>query len=119
MYGIGKKWMALLFLLLTACVGPQLYHGQLVALNLGMAPDSTVQKLGLPPLSTHKVSVDGKEFLFHHYDLNNGMNADLYLLAFENGQLKYWGYIDDFKRHPDPELNKAVDALLSDLHPHR
>ena len=109
---IRKWWLGLLFVL-CACAGPQLYHGQLVALNLGMEPEATVQKLGSPPLAVYHASIDGKDYLFHRYNLNNGVALDTYFLAFEGNQLKYWGYIDDFRRHPDSRLNRAMDVVLA------
>lgn len=111
---LNKRWWLIFVVFLAACVGPQLYHGQLVSLNLGMGPTQTVERLGLPPLATQTVVVDGKEYLFHQYTLNNGVDAGRYFLAFENNQLRYWGYIDDFRRHPDSRLNRAIDAVLSD-----
>lgn len=113
MWIFSKKWWATLLILLAGCVGPQIYHGQLVALNLGMEPAQTIEKLGLPPLATKRVTVDGKDYLFHQYTLNNGLDLGNYFLAFENNQLKYWGYIDDFRRHPDSRLNRAIDQALS------
>lgn len=111
---ICRKLVIILLLVLVACAVPQLFHRQLVSLNLGMEPALTIQKLGLPPLEARTVKIDGKEYLFHRYNLNNGVNSDTYFLAFENVHLRYWGYIDDFKRHPDSRLNRAIDALLSD-----
>lgn len=111
---LNRGWSLILVVFLAACVGPQLYHGQLVALNLGMEPAQTVEKLSQPPLATQTVVVDGKEYLFHQYMLNNGVDSGRYFLAFEGGRLKYWGYIDDFRRHPDARLNRAIDAVLSD-----
>lgn len=112
MWKFDKKYLLSLVLFLAACVGPQLHHGQLVTLDLGMAPAQTVEKLGLPPLATRRVVIDQKEYLFHQYTLNNGLAAEPYFLAFENNQLKYWGYVDDFRRHPDSRLNRAINVIL-------
>eukprot|EP01137_Pigoraptor_chileana_P023112 Opistho-2@88894 len=95
--------------LLVACAGPQIHHQQLVALNQGMDPASVVAQLRLPPLSTHDTEIDGQRYLFQSYMLNNGMGADQYLIAYQDGKLKYWGYIDDFRRHPDGRLTRAVN----------
>lgn len=112
-----RNWWLILLVLVSACVGPQIQHGQLVSLGLGMQPQITVEKLGLPPLATRMVSVDGGDYLFHQYALNNGMTSDMYYLAFERNQLKYWGYVDDFRRHPDSRLNRAMDAAISAFTP--
>ena len=104
-----------LVLSLGACAGPQLYQQQLVRLNQGMSPASVVSELQLAPRSSHETVVENIPFSFQHYHLNNGMQRATYLIAYEDGKLKYWGYIDDFRRHPDPRLVQAANNVLSDV----
>jgi hypothetical protein len=40
------------------------------------------------------------------------MQRATYLIAYEDGKLKYWGYIDDFRRHPDQRLVRAANDVL-------
>lgn len=100
--------------LLSACVS-QIYHHQLVALDKGMTADAATARLKEPPISVHTVTVDQASYRFHRYTMNNGMDAAPYLLAFEDGKLKYWGYIDEFRRHPDRRLNQAVEQVMAEL----
>lgn len=118
MLQLSKKWWAALIVLfsLTGCAAiPQINQWQLVSLNLGMSPSEAIDKLGQPPRSEYSTSIDNKRYVFHSYNLNNGVAIYDYFLAFENGQLRYWGYIDDFKRHPDSKLNRAMDDVLAQI----
>ena len=104
------------FALLCAGCAPQIHHFQLVQLDLGMSPAATAEKLKNPPLSVHTVTVEQVQYVFHRYTMNNGLHADLYLLAFEDGnRLRYWGYVDEFRRHPDKRINKAIGAALPQI----
>ncbi|HSH73589.1 MAG TPA: hypothetical protein VK974_11070 [Methylophilaceae bacterium] len=100
---------------LTACGTAQLYHQQLVSLDKGMNSAQTASALQQPPLSVHETKVDGIHYTFHRYFLSNGRFGDVYLLCFEEGKLKYWGYIDEFRRYPDLRINKAMDAVLLEI----
>ena len=104
-----------LVLALGACVGPQLYQQQLARLKQGMSPASVVSELQLSPRSSHETTVESVPFTFQHYSLNNGSQRATYLIAYEDGKLKYWGYIDDFRRHPDPRLVQAANNVLVDV----
>ena len=97
---------------LVACASTQLYYSQLVALNKGMSPAQTAVVLDKPPLSVHEVEQGGKPYTFHRYSLFNGVYSDLYLLCFEQGKLKYWGYMEEFRRYPDPNINQAAEKAL-------
>lgn len=97
---------------LAACASTQLYYSQLATLNKGMSPAQTVVVLEKPPLSVHEVEQGGKAYTFHRYSLFNGFYSDLYLLCFEQGKLKYWGYLEEFRRYPDPAINQAAEKAL-------
>jgi hypothetical protein len=106
--------------LVAACaVTPQIYHGQLSALDKGMSQAEATARLKQPALSTHRASAGARQFEFHRYLLNNGVQADDYLLAYEGGRLVFWGYVAEFRRHPDAGLNTAVTAVLPELKPLR
>ncbi|WP_372717586.1 hypothetical protein [Immundisolibacter sp.] len=106
---------ATVVLLLSGCVGPQIAHPQLSVLDKGLSKAEAVSRLGLPPLSTHAASVTSRTFDFHRYRLNNGMFAELYLLAYEREKLIFWGYISEFRRQPDTGLNLALDMVLHEI----
>lgn len=101
-----------LALLLAGCAGPQIYHHQLVLLDQGMTPEAVVERLKQAPRSAHATRVDASNYYIQSYVLNNGMGADVYLIAYEEGRLRYWGYIDDFRRHPDSRLGRAANQVL-------
>ncbi len=44
--------------------------------------------------------------------MNNGLQTDLYLLAYENNRLLYWGYVSEFRRSQDTDLNTALSSVL-------
>ncbi|MEW6563129.1 MAG: hypothetical protein AB1400_07855 [Pseudomonadota bacterium] len=111
-YAIRTTLIAVCALLLTACALPQIHHNQLVGLNLGMTPVESERTLQLAPLSSYPTAVEGVSYTFQRYNLNNGMELSLYLLAFEDNKLKYWGYIEDFRRHPDKRLVRALDNVM-------
>ena len=111
------RMFALVILLtgLSACVGPQINYYQLSGLDKGMTVDNARSKLGQEPLSVHFATQGGFKYEFDRYNLNNGMIRDTYLLAFEDGRLKYWGYIDEFRRYPDKSLNNAIHDVLMEI----
>jgi len=98
--------------LLSGCLGPQLYHRQLSLLNKGMSPSITIAKLGQEPRIVQLVDYQGRLFRFHRYLLNNGVLSDQYYLAFEHDRLVYWGFIYEFRRQPDQQLNEALNLAL-------
>jgi hypothetical protein len=58
----------------------------------------------------------GRALGFHKYRLNNGLHTDLYLLAYENRGLVFWGGdVSEFRRQPDAELNAALNTVLGDI----
>lgn len=99
-------------LLLTGCALPQIHHTQLIGLNLGMTPVESERTLKLPPVASYSTAVDGVPYTFQRYNMNNGMELNIYLIAFEDNRLKYWGYIEDFRRHPDKRLVRALDNVM-------
>ena len=101
-----------LSVVLSGCLAT-LSHYQLSHLNRGMAPADVAEKLKLPPLITVPVRTDGRSFEMERYLLNNGMGTDVYYLAYENRRLLFWGYVSEFRRHPDPVLGRAVDAATA------
>ena len=102
-------------LLLAGCAGPQIFHGQLSALDKGMAPAEVASRLKLAPLSTHAAAAGARRFEFHKYRMNNGVYTDLYLLAYEQGQLLFWGYVSEFRRQPDAALNAALTSVFREI----
>jgi hypothetical protein len=107
--------LAAAMLVLLGCAGPQLHHGQLSALDKGISSTDAIARLKLTPLSIHSASAAGRAFEFHHYRLNNGLHSDTYLLAYERSQLVYWGYLSEFRRHTDRDLNAALDLALREM----
>lgn len=103
-----------LVLALCGCVTPkpQIYQGQLIHLDKGLPTSEVSSRLGMAPLVEHRAQADGRDFLFQQYRLNNGVQLDRYLVASENGRVLYWGYVSEFRRHPDPSLGKALTAVL-------
>lgn len=98
--------------LLSACGGPQIGHGQLSTLDKGMSPETVIARFHQPPVSVHSGVGGGRTFAFHQYKMNNGMHGDLYLLAYERNRLVYWGYISEFRRQQDADLNSALSNVL-------
>lgn len=105
----------LLGIILSGCIGPQLYQQQLSALDKGISQTQSISRLNLPPLSTSIVSVANRTFEFQRYLLNNGVQFDVYYLAFEQQKLVYWGYITEFRRQPDHDLNEAMTLVLKEV----
>ena len=103
----------LLVVLLASCAAPQIYHGQLGLLDKGLPPSEVISKLQLEPLARQTDSSTGRMFEFYEYRLNNGIQHDVYFLAFEDQRLVYWGYISEFRRQPDRSLAKALDNVLA------
>lgn len=111
-----RPWVAALAAALVAgCAGPQIYHGQLSTLDKGLSPDTVQARLKLPPLSVHTAKAAGRTFDFHRFRMNNGMQVDLYLLAYEGDRLVYWGYVPEFRRLQDRPLNEALSAVLPEI----
>jgi len=108
-------FLIVILLLMTACASSQLYHQQLVALDKGMNQSQATAVLQQSPISVHESTVEGIRYTFHRYYLNNGRFGDVYLLCFEGEKLKYWGYIEEFRRYPDPRINKAMDEVLAQI----
>ena len=100
---------------LAACAAPQLFHPQLSMLDKGLAPAEVVARLKQAPLSTHRVTAGSRAFDFHRYNLNNGLQADLYFLAYERDRLVFWGYVTEFRRQPDAVLSQALTAALREV----
>lgn len=109
-------FVMLLTVALAACVSlPTISHYALISLNKGMNPEQSTAALKIAPASVHQVSVDNVSYTFHRYYLNNGQFSNLYLLCFEAGKLKYWGYVEEFRRYPDKRINQALEAVLPEL----
>lgn len=104
-----------LVFVLTGCAGPQLFHQQLSVLDKGLTADQVISKLQLPPLSIHTSNVGSRTFEFHRYLLNNGLDSDSYFLAYEQQRLIYWGYVTEYRRQPDRELNIGLNFVLVKL----
>lgn len=101
--------------LLSACTGPQIHHGQLSALDKGMSPEMVGTRFQQPPLSVHTGIGGGRSFDFHRFRMNNGLQTDLYLLAYEKNRLLYWGYVFEFRRLQDTDLNAALSNVLPQM----
>jgi hypothetical protein len=104
--------VALCLALLTSGCLTTISHYQLSQFNRGMSPPEVTEKLKKPPLVSIPVAVDGRSFVFDRYFLNNGMGADIYYLAYERNGLVFWGYVSEFRRHPDATLGHAVDKAI-------
>ena len=104
-----------LLFFMAGCAGPQLFHDQLSALDKNQSPSETNAVLRLPPLSINTAVSRGRIFEFHRYNLNNGLQRDVYFLAYERKSLVFWGYITEFRRQPDQDLNLALTAVLKEI----
>lgn len=100
---------------MVGCAGPQIHHAQLAALDKGMSAEAVTARLQQPPLSVHTGSGGGRAFEFHRFHMNNGLQTDLYLLAYEKGRLVYWGYVSEFRRLQDSDLNAALSLALPQI----
>lgn len=100
---------------LGACAAPQIYHGQLQLLDKGMSESEVVTRLRLAPDAIQRQQADGRQFEFYRYLMNDGIETSPYLVAFENGRLIYWGYLDEFRRQPDVALGKAAGSVAPAL----
>ncbi|MBW8720469.1 MAG: hypothetical protein JF626_00710 [Polaromonas sp.] len=100
-----------LALLTSGCL-TTISHYQLSQFNRGMSPPEVTEKLKKPPLISIPVVADGRSFILDRYFLNNGMGADIYYLAYEGNRLLFWGYVSEFRRHPDATLGRAVDKAI-------
>lgn len=99
--------------LLCACAAPQIHRSQLASLDKGIAPAEVVARLKQAPSVTHRTSAAGRDFEFYQYRINNGVQLDHYLIAFEGGKLVYWGYLDEFRKHPDTTLVAATGNIAA------
>lgn len=108
------KWMTSLSLAVAvaACAGPQIYHPQLSALDKGLARAQVIERLSLPPLSERQVTVGKRVFEFDEYRMNNGMHTEAYFLAYEHERLVFWGYVAEYRRQPDVDLNLGLSMVL-------
>lgn len=104
--------MATLATTLAACASTMIGYNQLTALNKGMTPAETATVLKQPPISVHEVEQGGRHFIFHRYTLYNDIFSDAYLLCFEHGKLKYWGYLGEFRRYPDKDVSAAAEKAF-------
>lgn len=102
-------------LMLVACAGPQIHHGQLSLLDKGLSPPQVEAKLAGPSLARESVTVGARVFDIHAYRLYNGMFTDAYYLAYEHQRLAYWGYLSEFRRQPDSDLATAVGRAQGPL----
>lgn len=109
---VGNLLAGAVVVLLSACAGPQIYHGQLSALDKGMSPEAVHTRFQQPPLSMLTGIGGGRAFEFHRFRMNNGLQTDLYLLAYEKNRLLYWGYVSEFRRLQDADLNAALSNVL-------
>jgi len=107
-----RLFAALCVALLTSGCLTTISHYQLSQFNRGMSAPEVTEKLKKPPLISIPVAVDGRSFVFDRYFLNNGMGADIYYLAYEKNGLVFWGYVSEFRRHPDATLGRAVDKAI-------
>ncbi len=114
---LALRWPLLLLVCLTlsACAVAQIHHRQLASLDKGLGMAQAVTILGQQPAAVYQTSVDNVAYTFQRYSLNNGLNSDLYLLCYQGEQLVYWGYIDEFRRHPDTRINRALADILPAL----
>lgn len=104
-----------LAVLLGACAGPQIHYGQLSALDKGVSPEAVATRFQQSPLSVHTGIGGGRSFDFHRFKMNNGLQTDLYLLAYEKNRLIYWGYVSEFRRLQDADLNAALSNVLPQI----
>jgi hypothetical protein len=99
---------------LSGCA-TQIYQQELVRLDQGLEVSAATSRLSQPPSSRHDVAVGETRYAILRYLMNNGMQAAPYFLAFEEGKLRYWGYVDEFRRHPDRRLGAAIDQVVAAL----
>jgi hypothetical protein len=77
-----------------------------------MSTEAATAHFQQPPLSVHTGISGGRSFDFYQYTMNNGLQAHLYLLAYERNRLLYWGYVSEFRRQQDADLNSALSNVL-------
>lgn len=111
-YGRGA-WILLLMLLLGACAVKNISHRQLSDLDKGLTPSQSINRLKLEPSSIKQVALKGRDYEFHRYILSSGMYFEEYYLAFEQGKLVYWGYVTEFRRLQNADLNEALTQALA------
>ena len=108
--------LLLLVLMVTACLNqPTLLHPQLTALDKGISSQEVDSRLKIVPISTHSATANNRSFEFKKYFLSNGIQRDIYLLAYEKNQLIFWGYVTEFRRQSDTDLNAALSTVLSSI----
>jgi hypothetical protein len=111
----ARVLLVAIVLTLLGCAVPQIHYGQLSALDKGMSPEAVNSRFQQPPLSVHTGTSGSRSFDFHKFRMNNGMQTDLYLLAYEENRLLYWGYISEFRRKQDADLNVALGNVLPQI----
>lgn len=105
----------LLTALLGACALPQIHQHQLSYLDKGLSESEAISRLSLQPLSRHEATIGSRSFVIQRYRLNNGLQLDPYFLSFEANRLVFWGYINEYRRHPDRDLNAALNTALQQM----
>ncbi len=102
---------------LVGCQAISISHYQLSSLNKGMARTEVATKLQPGPRASATAQVGSRSFSFESYLMNNGVQVDHYVLAYEGDRLVYWGYISEFRKLQDADLvaavNKAYPSLVS------
>lgn len=98
-------------LALVACQTVSITHFQLSALNKGMTKSDVATKLQPGPRGRADSKVGNRQFSFESYLLNNGVQVDHYVLAYESERLVYWGYISEFRKLQDSALVEAVSIV--------
>jgi hypothetical protein len=104
--------IAVLSFALSACVGPVINQFQLTRLDKGLSAVDVQGRLEQAPRGVVAANMGGRNFEVSRYLFNNGMQHDLYYLAYEDAKLVYWGYVSDFRRHPDKLLGQVIDYAL-------
>lgn len=111
----AKTLLVGLVVALLGCVGPQIHHGQLSVLDKDMSPEAVNTRFQQSPLSVHTRTGGNRSFDFHRFRMYNGQKTDLYLLAYEKNRLLYWGYVSEFRRLQDADLNSALSSALPEI----
>lgn len=111
-----RLYPIVLIFLLVGCLSQQtLQHHQLSELDKGISAEEVNKRIKILPVATHIVSINHRNFEFKKYFLNNGIQTDIYLLAYENNLLIYWGYVTEFRRQQDVDLNSALSQVLDSI----
>lgn len=110
-----RRALVVATVVLASCAAPQLFHPQLSVLDKGLGSAEVVARLKQPPLSVHTAAAGGRSFDFQRYHMNNGLQTDLYFLAYERDRLAFWGYVSEFRRQPDADLSQALNGVLREV----